>query len=86
MSNENYSHSLRTRLRVLFSPIRLTVFLASVVWLVTLNVIYVSNLGQPEWAGPASVLPIITWVIWMFITDWRHRNATKTSHSVHLHK
>jgi len=84
--SENYRYSLRTRLKVLFSPVRLVLFLASVVWLVALNAIYISNLGQPEWAGPASVLPTITWVAWMIITDWHHRSATKRSHSVRLRK
>lgn len=81
MTNTEYRHSLKRRLSVLFSPIRLALFLGSVVWLIVLNVIYISNSGNPAWAGPASAFPILAWVTVMLITDSRHRRAGSASSS-----
>ena len=75
MIDTEYRHSLKRRLSVLFSPIRLTLFLGSVVWLIVLNVIYISNSGNPSWAGPASAFPILVWVTVMLITDSNHRRS-----------
>jgi len=81
MTDTEYRHSVKRRLSVLFSPIRLALFLGSVVWLIVLNVIYISNSGNPSWAGPASAFPILVWVTVMLMTDSRYRRAGNGSSS-----
>ncbi|KAA9104497.1 hypothetical protein [Microbacterium rhizomatis] len=50
-------------------------------WLIVLNVIFISNSGNPSWACPASVFSILVWVTVMLITDSRYRKAASGSGS-----
>ena len=77
MTVDDYHHSFRVRWRVLFSPLRLALFIGSVVWGVVLNAIFMANLGSPAWAGPVSVIPIMSWLAWLLVTDARRRREAK---------
>lgn len=46
-------------------------------WLVVLNFVDISGPGQLPWAGPVSVVPVFAWLIWMYVTDARHRRDSK---------
>lgn len=72
-----YSKSLRQRLRVLFSPLRLTLFIAAIVFAVALNVVFISNGGSPEWLGAVSVVPLLAFAGWTVATDYSLRKQEK---------
>lgn len=72
-----YSKSLRQRLRVLFSPLRLTLFIAAIVFAVALNVVFISNGGSPEWLGAVSVVPLLAFAGWTVATDYSLRQQEK---------
>ena len=76
-STENYSKSLRRRMRVLFSPLRSTLLVAAVVFAVVLNIMLVRNGGQPEWVGPLSVVPLLAFAGWTLATDYSQRRAER---------
>lgn len=69
MNPDSYTYSLRRRLRILFSPLRLGFFVAAVVFSVVANVIYINNGGGPEWLGLASIIPLWVCVGWQIMTD-----------------
>lgn len=65
----------KTRLAVLFSPVRLAVFIGALVWCFAFNALLIGADGKAAWAGPVSVLPIFAFVVWAYVTDARHRRA-----------
>lgn len=68
-----YSHSFRKRMRILFSPLRLTLFAVAIIVWVGANVLYINNGGGPEWLGLASVIPLWACVFWELATDTKMR-------------
>lgn len=72
-----YSNSLRRRLRALFSPVRLALFTAAVVFAVALNVVFIGNGGSPEWVGALSVVPLLAFAGWTVATDYRLRRRER---------
>lgn len=72
-----YSQSPRRRFRVLFSPLRLSLFIAAIVFAVALNVAYVSNGASPEWVGALSVVPLLAFAGWTVATDYTLRKNEK---------
>ena len=79
MNPNSYTYSMRTRLHVLFSPLRLAVFIAAIVIAVVGNVLYINNAGGPEWLGPVSVAPIWACVAWEVATDMKMRRRDRES-------
>jgi hypothetical protein len=77
MTPDSYRDSFARRLRVLFSPLRLILFLLSIAWLIAANVMFIGGGGKPGWLGLASVVPIIAWVAWEFATDARERTRDR---------
>lgn len=71
--DRDYRFSLRKRLSVLFSPIRLTLFLLSIAWLIAANIAFIDNGQKPEWLGPLSVVPVFACAAMLSITDGRER-------------
>lgn len=64
----------RERLRFLFLPWwRVVWLIASVVWAIVLNVIYITGGGTPEWVGPLSVVPIYAFLADLLVRDSRRR-------------
>ena len=72
-----YSKSPRRRFRVLFSRLRLILFGAAVVFMIALNVVYISNGASPEWVGALSVVPLLIFLGWELATDYTHRRNEK---------
>ncbi len=72
-----YTNSFRKRVRILFSPIRLILFIASVAFSVLANVLYINNGGGPEWLGFMSVVPLWVCVFWQLTTDRRMRRIDR---------
>lgn len=72
-----YSQSLRRRFRVLFSPLRLTLFIAAIVFAIALSIPFLSNGGSPEWLGALSVLPLLAFAGWTVATDYTLRKNEK---------
>ncbi|WP_136041827.1 hypothetical protein [Microbacterium sp. K22] len=79
MAPDSYTNSLRTRLRVLFSPVRLTLYIAAITFSVVANVIYLRDGTGTEWLGPASVVPLLALVAWQFATDKKMRRLDRES-------
>lgn len=75
MSTNRYAESLKKRVSVLFSPLRLVLWAGSAAWAIALNIVYIAGEGEPSWAGPASVVPLFAMLIWLFVTDSRHRRV-----------
>lgn len=73
-----YSKSFQRRLRVLFSPVRLSVLVAAIAFCVVLNVVYIGNGGSLEWMGLLSVIPLLAFTGWTLTTDYSHRRREKT--------
>lgn len=73
----SYRESVRMRLRILFSPLRLTIFILANAWLLALNIIYIRNGAQQEWIGFISILPITGFAIWTMQTDRTYRNQAQ---------
>ncbi|WP_435748724.1 hypothetical protein [Microbacterium sp. PMB16] len=72
-----YSKSMRRRFRVLFSPLRLVLFGAAILFSIALNIVYISNGGSPEWVGALSVVPLLAFVGWLLATDYTLRRNEK---------
>ncbi|PRB14759.1 hypothetical protein CQ042_10110 [Microbacterium sp. MYb62] len=79
MNANLYTYSMRTRLHVLFSPLRLAAFIAAIVIAVVGNVLYINNGGGPDWLGPVSVAPIWACVAWEVATDMKMRRRDRES-------
>lgn len=77
MNPHSYTNSLRQRMRILFSPLRLALFIAALVIAIVGNVIYIHNGAGPEWLGPASVIPFWSCVIGVFVTDMKMRRLDR---------
>ena len=75
----SYSRSIRQRFRVLFSPLRLVLFLLSVVNGIVLSIVYMSANGQPEILGPLSAIPLLAFALWTATTDSRERKRERIS-------
>lgn len=73
-----YSKSFQRRLRVLFSPVRLSVLVAAIAFCVVLNVVYIGNGGSLEWIGLLSAIPLLAFAAWTIATDYSHRRREKT--------
>lgn len=74
---DSYTNSFRTRVRLLFSPLRLTFFIAAIVFAVAANVLYIGNGGRPEWLGLASVIPLFALVAWQMVLDTEMRRRDR---------
>lgn len=74
-----YTDSVRRRMRVLFSPVRVVFLVAAVVFAVALNIVFISNGGYPEWVGPLSVAPLLVFLGWTLATDYSHRRSERTT-------
>lgn len=72
-----WSKSPRRRFRVLFSPFRLLLFSAAIIFAIALNVVYISNGGSPEWVGALSVVPLLAFAGWTVATDYSSRQNEK---------
>lgn len=72
-----YSQSLQQRFRVLFSPRRLTLFIAAIIFEIALNIVFISNGRSPEWVGALSVVPLLTFAGWTVATDYTLRKNEK---------
>lgn len=73
MGTMPYTKSFRRRLRVLFSPVRLILFIASIIFNIALNAVYISKGGSPEWVGALSVVPLLAFAGWTVGTDYTIR-------------
>lgn len=76
-NTDSYRQSFRRRRRILFSPLRLALFLGAIVFGTVLNVVYIRNGAEPEWLGALSVAPIFAFVAWMLVTDHRERRRER---------
>lgn len=72
-----YSQSPRRRFRVLFSPLRLTLFITAIVFAIALNIVFITNGGSPEWVGALSVVPLLAFAGWTVATDYTLRKDEK---------
>ncbi|KSU54731.1 hypothetical protein [Microbacterium enclense] len=73
MTPPTYRASLRIRLSILFSPMRLVLCLASFAWFIVLSTLYLSHgQGADVW-GPLSVIPLLAFAAWTVATDMRYR-------------
>ena len=77
MTESTSSPPPKTRLRILFSPARLTLFFLSIVILASANFVYMANDGSPEWLGLCSVVPIFAFAIWQIVTDTKLRRRDR---------
>lgn len=77
MHPDSYTNSFRTRVRFLFSPLRLTLFIAAIIFAVAANVLYIGNGGQPEWLGLASVIPLFALLAWQMVLDTEMRRRDR---------
>lgn len=73
-----WNSSPRRRFRVLFSPLRLSLFIAAIVFAAALYIAYISNGASPEWVGALSVVPLLAFAGWTVATDYTHRQEEKT--------
>lgn len=73
MTENSYRKSLRTRMRVLFSPARSALFAGALLVAVIGNILYIRDDGAPEWLGALSVSPIFAFLFWELATDVRRR-------------
>lgn len=71
--------SVWLRLRVLFSPLRLTIFILANAWLIGLNIIYIRNGAHQEWIGFLSIIPPVAFAIWTMQTDRRYRKQAEAN-------
>ncbi len=72
-----WSKSPRRGFRVLFSPLRLSLFIAAIIFAIALNIVYISNGASPEWVGALSVAPLLAFAGWTVATDYTHRQEEK---------
>lgn len=73
MMPSTYRTSLRLRLSILFSPVRLILCVASFAWFVVVSALYMGRGQGAEWWRPLSVIPLLTFTAWTVATDMRHR-------------
>lgn len=83
MTEETYTNSFHTRVRILFSPLRLTFFIAAIIICVVGNVVYINNGAGPEWLGLLSVIPLFALNGWAMVTDakMRRRDRERRDHA-----
>lgn len=72
-----YSKSPKRRFRVLFSPLRLSLFGVAIIFAIALNILFISNGGTPEWVGALSVVPLLAFAGWTVATDYALRKKEK---------
>lgn len=77
MTEDSYKNSFRKRLRTLFSPLRLVLFIAAIIIAVVGNMFYIGNGGTPEWLGLGSVLPLLAFLFWELATDMKMRRLER---------
>lgn len=77
MIDSSYKNSFRKRLRVLFSPLRLMVFIVAIILAAVGNVFYISSGGTPEWLGLGSVVPLLAFLFWELATDMKMRRLER---------
>lgn len=77
MDPDSYTNSFGKRVRILFSPVRFSLFIAAVLFSIAANAVYIRNGGGPEWVGLASVIPLWSCVIWQGVTDARFRRQDR---------
>lgn len=80
MTSRSYRASLRTRLSVLCSPIRLTLGLASIAWFVVVTALYLGRGNLADVLGPLSVIPLLAFTAWTVATDMRYRREDAAAH------
>ncbi len=79
MTMNLYERSLKKRLAVLFSPLRLALFIFSGAWCLALNLVNPDEASA--WRGPVSVIPIIAFTVWTVMTDVRQRRPPREDES-----
>ena len=77
MDPDSYTNSFGKRVRILFSPVRFSLFIAAVLFSIAANAVYVRNGGRPEWLGLASVIPLWSCVAWQIVIDARLRRQDR---------
>lgn len=75
MMVHNYRHSLSVRLRILFSPLRLAIFILSILWLIGLNIVYIRDGATNDWLGFISAAPSLGFFVWTMYTDRKYRRG-----------
>lgn len=79
MAPDSYTNSFRTRARILFSPVRLSLAVAAIMFAVVANVIYIRNGSEPETLGLASIIPLFALLAWQLVTDAKMRRLDRES-------
>ncbi|WP_282848218.1 hypothetical protein [Microbacterium oxydans] len=79
LNPESYVNSFRKRVRILFSPLHLTLFGVAIIFWVISNGIVMSNGGEPAWLGPLSVIPLFAFWGWTAVTDAKMRELDRGS-------
>ncbi|WP_396658655.1 hypothetical protein [Microbacterium oxydans] len=77
LNPESYVNSFRKRVRILFSPLRLTLSIVAIMFWVISNGIVMSNGGEPAWLGPLSVIPLFAFWGWTAVTDAKMRELDR---------
>jgi hypothetical protein len=77
MNPTSYANSFRKRVRILFSPIRLALSIAAIIVWVIGSGLFMRNGGEPEWLGPASVIPLFAFYGWTAVTDAKMRRLDR---------
>lgn len=77
LNAESYVNSFRKRVRILFSPLRLTLSGVAIIFWVISNGIVMSNGGEPAWLGPLSVIPLFAFWGWTSVTDAKMRELDR---------
>lgn len=77
MNPDSYTNSFRRRMRILYSPLRLTLLIVAIVICIVGNVLYISNGGGLEWLGLLSVLPLFALYGWTMVTDAKMRRLDR---------
>ncbi|WP_145952952.1 hypothetical protein [Tessaracoccus aquimaris] len=85
MSEPSYRHSIKRRFAVLFSPLRLVLWIAALCWCAVLNLaLYIPDPEGMAWAGPVSIVPVYALLAWTLVTDARHRRAERQADRARL--
>lgn len=64
----------RSRIDLVFKPWwRTALIIGAVAWLVVLNLVIIVGNGDPNWLGPASVVPVFALVADLLIRDAKSR-------------
>ena len=85
MSEPSYRHSIKRRFAVLFSPLRLALWIAAICWSAVFNLtLYMPDPEGMAWAGPVSAVPVYALLAWTLVTDARHRRAERQADRARL--